>query len=92
MSGNGGNWGPPPVLPPPNDRPFVQDVILDAVFTIGQYKLCRDATEGNFEFTSGLACRLGGFLSYAPLFDQCIKECRRLFELKQWQLQNGFKR
>lgn len=80
--------GPIQGIPEPSDRPYVTEVIVDAAFSIGQYKMCRDASPANFGWLSTLACRMAGFSNYMYGYEGCIRKCRRLFEDKQWRLNN----
>lgn len=76
---------PLPILPPPTGRNFIADVAVDSLFTVGQYSLCRFASSDSIEFTGGIACRLGGILSYSPLFNECMRQCGDLYVDKQIQ-------
>lgn len=59
--------------------------VVDMLLNAGQFALCRNATPDNFVFTSGLACRIGGFLGSGPAFPQCIAACQQLFVTAQAQ-------
>ena len=58
---------------------------IDTVLNVGQYKLCRDASQDSFAFQSALACRLAGYLGSGPAYNQCLGLCGQLFANKQAQ-------
>jgi hypothetical protein len=75
-------------IPDPSDRPYVAEVVVDAAFSVAQYKMCRDASPRNFGWLSTLACRMAGFSNFMFGYEGCIRQCRGLFEDKQWKMRN----
>jgi hypothetical protein len=58
---------------------------IDTLMSVGQYKLCRDASKDSLAFQSALACRLAGYLGSGPAYGQCLELCSRLWISKQQQ-------